>query len=372
MQKNLAAILILIIALILPATALAQQETSTAIQLHKGWNLVSFPFAKITSLAAPATVTRALTYDAASKKYYIASLSTPSSLDASKGLWVRATGESTITATGTNPTKYQQKLVKGWNLIAGAAIETPLDQISNSNAVAKLFEYDPQANEFVTATALEPGKAYFAKVTIDTILSATYPTPVTSPIPTDPCYGLGDGFTYNSETGYCEKGGPVPSPQPIIYPSPSPSAAPSPVASASPWPTAAPLVCGPGETKRAIRQLGYDAHGNIEYQSLCFYEPIGQCPDGCEPAGCEGPNPDVLCQCPNDEAHKSIGGSCDGHSETQEYCWLPGPYCKTTDAFGQDATYAITALTGSSNFCYNFGGTGYCVNPAYPLGTAKN
>jgi hypothetical protein len=102
------------------------------------------------------------TYDAGRGMYV-----NPSSLTAGTGYWYYSDNACSITVTG-DAYAFDGKLHAGWNQIGSGSSEVAFDSIKGTCDIAKgPWEYNAADMQYERAKKMQPGKAYFVKVSDD-------------------------------------------------------------------------------------------------------------------------------------------------------------------------------------------------------------
>lgn len=180
----------------------ARPLRSQSLTLYPGWNLLAIPV--VPTATTPAAVLAPLTgnynlvyaYNAANpanpwQKYNPTGptfANTLTSINPSKGLWVRVTNAASLPVTGADPATTAIPLATGWNLIAypvdspATPIATALAGIAGkynlvyaynaANPTSPWQKYNPTGPTFAnTLTELKPGIGYWIRATTDTTLT---------------------------------------------------------------------------------------------------------------------------------------------------------------------------------------------------------
>jgi hypothetical protein len=100
--------------------------TELTINLKQGWNLISVPFTNIQVNDPNHKIVIIYQYNTATRNYEAVSTS---ALVAGRGYWIAASGDTTITITGTPATSITRTLAQGWNLIGGTNAQVPFSSI---------------------------------------------------------------------------------------------------------------------------------------------------------------------------------------------------------------------------------------------------
>ncbi len=206
---------VLIVAIAFAGAACAVQQT---IELHQGWNLISFavqpddvsPDAVLAPLLAARSFVALWTYDTDNETWsgFTTSdvppgFSAISAIETGKGYWLDVTRAGTFTVSGdeTALPAGARALSSGWNLV-GFTAEEPLayDRLFSSPPVREIWTYDAAAARFAGIvfpaggigpnlrqdfTQLEPGQAYWVltdgPVVLEPVLGTALPSDVDNP-----------------------------------------------------------------------------------------------------------------------------------------------------------------------------------------------
>gem|GEM_PF-3151340 len=136
---------------------------SSTISYNEGWNLVSLPreasnkqFENIFTDIAPSSI------------YSFEGTYTPDSeLDPGKGYWIKLLSSQEVTFDGESISTLNLPLKEGWNLIGGpdSSIDVASEISDPENIIEKICKPSGEVNSNCENVAsLEPGKAYFMKV----------------------------------------------------------------------------------------------------------------------------------------------------------------------------------------------------------------
>lgn len=146
-------------------------ETSFALNLENGWNLLSVPFQKGRVVSNTCSRSTAFTYDPASNQYVAMNLG--SSADASFGgigFWMKADAPCQIVINGNTAVSdlSGKSLTKGWNLLGAPDSGVVYSDVKGSCvSESGPWGFDTLDNKWVKATTFEAGKGYFLKVSED-------------------------------------------------------------------------------------------------------------------------------------------------------------------------------------------------------------
>jgi len=131
---------------------------SLTLDLHAGWNMVSFP-------VIPTNTTFASIFTG--KGYYQVltwsgtSYTTPINVATGRGYWVLVLSETTLEIEGVPVDSYELDLPAGWSMI-GSVYGSIVDAESVFPDYYQLLTWS--GTSYVTATTIEPGKGYWALV----------------------------------------------------------------------------------------------------------------------------------------------------------------------------------------------------------------
>lgn len=143
---------------------------TVAYSLATGWNMVSLPVS--VANATPTTVfptALSNTLNAYEGSGYVPK----SALETCKGYWVKSSGSSTASASGTPTASCTYALTVGWNMIAAPNCTIALSAAQVAAGVIltnTLYQYN---GSYISATQLEAGKAYWIKATAAENLTLT-------------------------------------------------------------------------------------------------------------------------------------------------------------------------------------------------------
>jgi len=162
----------------LPAGSYSINISASTVQqidlsLKEGWNLVSVPLSNATYTVPQNSILATYGYNPSTRGYETVSQIT--SLVPGEAYWIASGRDCAVTVTGTPVSPVTAELKPGWNLIGSTAGQNAFSSISitpaESWAMSFVYEYDPQAKNYVQITELRSGKGYWGAVTRDCIIS---------------------------------------------------------------------------------------------------------------------------------------------------------------------------------------------------------
>jgi len=143
------------------------------LSLQAGWNLVSAPFNNAAYTVPPDSIVAIYGYNSSAKGYE--TVPRIESLVPGRAYWIASGRNCTITVTGMPASPIAAELKSGWNLIGSAACRSAFSSIAitpeGTWAMPFVYGYDPQVENYVQITELQPGEGYWGAVTGDCVIT---------------------------------------------------------------------------------------------------------------------------------------------------------------------------------------------------------
>jgi hypothetical protein len=142
-------------------------QHSGSIDLKKGWNLISIPVNSTldkSSIVCDIYKDYIYSYDSLSQSYKPVSF-----LEPGKGYWVYAKNDCSFSITGS-PYSLNTSLKSGWNIVGSSSSST--SSLTGCNIISSIWYYDPTIEQYTKSSTIEPGKAYWLKVSSDCTLTS--------------------------------------------------------------------------------------------------------------------------------------------------------------------------------------------------------
>lgn len=138
-------------------------NTQIMLNLSPGWNMVSFQMipsnSSFSSISSNVGYYQVLSWDG---NGYV----TPTTAEAGKGYWILVLKTANIILTGQPVNSYQLNAQPGWNVIGSINGKSVNAYYLFSGQFYQLLTWN--GSQYVTATAIEPGKSYWLLVTTPT------------------------------------------------------------------------------------------------------------------------------------------------------------------------------------------------------------
>ncbi|KAF5028023.1 hypothetical protein DSECCO2_663400 [anaerobic digester metagenome] len=139
------------------------------LSLQAGWNLVSTPFSNATYTVPPDSIVVIYGYNTSSEGYE--TVPRIESLVPGRAYWIASGRNCTVTMIGAPVNPITAELKSGWNLIGSTADQNTFDNITitpaGSWAASFVYGYDPQVENYIQVTELQPGEGYWGAVIRD-------------------------------------------------------------------------------------------------------------------------------------------------------------------------------------------------------------
>jgi len=143
------------------------------LSLQAGWNLVSAPFNNAAYTVPPDSIVAIYGYNSSAKGYE--TVPRIESLVPGRAYWIASGRNCAITVTGMPASPIAAELKSGWNLIGSAACRSAFSSIAitpeGTWAMPFVYGYDPQVENYVQITELQPGEGYWGAVTGDCVIT---------------------------------------------------------------------------------------------------------------------------------------------------------------------------------------------------------
>ncbi len=154
------------------------EQAAQKISLKAGWNMISAGAknpVSLSSFISSGTCKAASSlwsYNPQAGQYQKAG-----SLKAGEGYWLKVESDCASDISGTMQESYPETVLNpGWNQVGSLAKAVEFREIAGTCATSQvLYRYDPANNQYATSTTLEPGFAYWAKVSAKCTLGGNMP-----------------------------------------------------------------------------------------------------------------------------------------------------------------------------------------------------